>query len=141
MPATYAVDILSAARDLITARNLPAPGIAITGGSVTARRWNPETQDWSRPDLPSVTVGGFFHGPDFLAWIHAVGITNLDLGRRDLDTTVNAETDLDGITWKIWGSLNRPQSWARMPVRPRFRNEATVTAGEFAQIVAALGDR
>ena len=137
------IDAIAQTHRFATEHNLPAYRVDVHGGVEGGSwEWNPETGDWDLPGLPSVSVA-LNTSAEFIAWFRAVGMTEIQLTRRDVDTCINAHVRHEGIRWSFWGSLERPKNWRSMPIRPSWgdngsRNEASVTLAEFESLAPLL---
>ncbi|MDQ0376571.1 hypothetical protein [Amycolatopsis thermophila] len=79
-----------------------------------AKRWDPKTEDYTRPVLPEL---GLFP-PDtaeFVRWCRALDVTTIHVERRPSDVCFHATTDRDGLTWRIHGWIPRDDNGRAMP--------------------------
>jgi hypothetical protein len=127
--------------------DLRMPSLRVVPGAATARRWNPQDEDYTAPVLPAVEVHLGLDGQAYLAWCRALRVGEVSVKRRAVDTPISAVVDREGITWHLGGAIVKTRGprlpgiavqWARTGAG-RAGDQARITVDQLATTLAASG--
>lgn len=130
--------------------DLPLPGhrYARAGGGY---RYDPATEDWTKPVLGKAEFYHFGSARDFVTWCRALNIEKIRAYRRDGDVTLNTETDHLEMTWTLCGAVPRRRSdgralpgievkWGPVSRSGRRGDYAVITVDELVTVLDELDD-
>lgn len=108
------VQAMATLATLVHEHDLQLATTHIKPSSPGAKRWDPKTEDYTRPVLPE--VGLFPPGSaEFVRWCRALDIATAHVERRPYDVCFHAVTDRDGLTWRVHGWTSRDDNGRAMP--------------------------
>jgi hypothetical protein len=143
--------------DLLTATETAIAEIRKTGlyvgrldvqPEIPGARRDPDTQDWTCPRLAEVGLMMFSRPDAFLAWAEHLAPDRVSVQRRDWDTCLHFWVDRIGVTWRVSGSVSRPEGkhlpgidvdWERQPSGRR-GDHAWITVAELRTALTVLGE-
>lgn len=133
----------------IRAHNLHAAGLAVSRGQQgNMGKYNPATDDWSRPCLPEIRLSVYHDAPAFLAWCDYLQSTRVRVTRGDYSIHFHLDDDRGELCWKVVTNVKKPASGPCLPgIKPEWKrnrsnrpgNAALITVDELRTTFEALG--